>query len=322
MMPRALYGDLYGLVVVDWSLIVRQAWHASGLDGCAAVVAGRLARLLSDPMPASMVVAIDPERYADDGTAFRRWTWRDTATAHLPEKQRYKAGRIPKPAELVKIERRLLDVVRAHRIPVLEPSNPAAEQDYEADDAAATAVRLATLEGRSVALVSLDKDWLQLVRSSRPAVVRWWPFHPAASTEPDEYGDSEVESKFRVRTEQLTDYLAMVGDTSDNVPGVKGLGPKSVSRILDTYGSLDAALEAAPKTRAERLLHEQRDNAIGSRSLVRLWDHAPIQWEPNEQMIGGFDARRLSALWRDFGFTDLAKSIPVFAKQPYMEATI
>lgn len=322
MIPPALYGAMFALVVVDWSLIVRQAWCAGGIDACASIVVGRLVKLLSDPMPASMCIAVDPDRLLDDGSTARRWTWRDEATKHLEEKLRYKAGRIPKPIELVQIERRLLEIVRAHRIPILEPANPSAEQDYEADDAAAAAVKLARAEGRPVALVTLDKDWLQLVTDESPRVVRWWPFS-RESTDPEQFGGTEVRKKFGVEVNQLCDYLAMVGDTADNVPGVKGIGPKGAAELLAEFGSLDAALEADPGIarpplgKSLRKLQAQRDNAIGSRSLVRLWEHAPIAWDPSEQMIGGFDVRRLSSLYRDFGFTELARSVPNFAKQPF-----
>lgn len=314
MIPRAIAHDEYALVVLDWSWLCHQAWHIGGVDKVASIVLGRLARIMSDPMPPSMAIAVDPERVdPDDGSVRRRWTFRDKATAHLPENERYKAGRIPKPPALAAIERRMLRIVREYRIPILAPADPTAEQDWEADDSAASAVRLAVAEGRSVALVSGDKDWLALVQNSdpsRPVVVRW-------DGRDEVLGDDEVLAKLQVWPRQVTDYLAIVGDASDNVPGVKGIGAKGAARVLLDHGTLDAALAAAPLTRAERLLHEQKDAALFSRSLVRLWDEAPIEWDPSEQLMGGFNMAAVRKLYYDFGFVELMRNVPEFPKRAW-----
>jgi hypothetical protein len=274
MMPRALAGDPHGLVVVDWSMLVRKAWHVSGVEEVASIVLGRIWRLLSDPMPPSMAIAVDPERVdPETGTAVRRRTWRDRATEHLPEKQRYKAGRIPKPPELVAIERRMFYVMRALRIPFLLPANPAEEQAYDADDAIGAAVKRCREEGRSVAILTEDKDLLQCVTADDdpgPRVIRWWPFlsgQQRDAGEAEEYDAAAVMRKLSVEPKQVTDYLAIMGDSGDNVPGVPGIGPKGAARILFDHGDLETALTREPETRPERLLHEHRDAARASRSI-------------------------------------------------------
>jgi DNA polymerase-1 len=314
-LPRQLFGDERALVIVDWSWWIRRAWSIGGIDGTASIVIGWLAHLLSDPMPPSVVVATD---------APERWTFRHRATADLEPTRRYKANREKPSEDMLKIEERLLAVVRAHRIPILRPDNPATRMDWEADDSAAAAVRRARAEGRAVALVSADKDWLPLVRTSdptEPVVVRW---QLETRTEPEKIDTEEsVAAEWGVTPEQMTDLLAMLGDTSDNVPGVEGIGKKTAARILVTYGSLEAALEAAIKgeeppdkklARPLRLLREHADEVRFSKSLIQLWDEAPIEWDPPAQAVGDFDVRALERLYRGFGFTRLAESIPSFPK--------
>lgn len=376
--PRAIAHDPFGLVIIDWSMLVRSAWDEDCVSKVAPVVLGKLWQILSDPMPPSIAIAVDPERVDPlTGIATRRQTWRDKATNHLPEKDRYKAGRIPKPPELVKIEHRLLEVVQALRITRLIHENPAAEQDFDADDAMATGVRLARAEGRSVAVMTDDKDMLQCVTDEHPCVIRWWPFLTDIRREKgelDECDEQGVMRKLSVMPNQVADYLAMMGDSADNVPGVKGIGKKTAAELLFAYGSLDAALAAIEAklahirsqpnkitdfhcpacglraghdclngqgktlvrphkerkeafnafwqgidlvTTDERKLYEGRESAIASRSLVRLWDHAPIRWDPQRQMTGGFDVRRLRELLRDFGFTRMAGDLPSFPKPKF-----
>lgn len=315
MIPKQIAGDPNALVIIDWSWWVRRAWHITGLDGVMAMMVGQLARLLSDPMPPSIVAAVDTPAL----------TFRHRATLHMPPEKRYKGNRPPKPPELIAIEERLLEVLYAHRIPCLVPEDCVEEQTWEADDSGATAALRAQAEGRSVALLTIDKDWLQIVSTSdptKPPIVQW----DGAETV---IGEDEVLQKWDVTVDQMTDLLAIMGDSGDNVPGVKGIGQKGAARLLWEYGSLDAALVAEPTTRPLRLLHEQRDAALFSRSMVKLWTPGafgkddpgpPIQWEPDAQMTGDFDVRALTKIYRDLGFSELARSIPTFPKQHFYAA--
>lgn len=320
-MPRALIGDPCGLVIVDWSILVRMAWEVDGVHGTASRVLGRIWRILSDPMPASICIAVDPERVdPESGQAVRRRTWRDRATETLPKHERYKAGRIPKPAELVRIERRMFEAVNALRIPFLLPENHAYEQDYDADDAMATACRLARLEGRNVAILTRDKDMLQCITDDDPRVVRWWPFltrQESDGGEPEEHDEKSVMRKLDVSPGQVCDYLAIMGDKGDNIPGAKGVGKKGAAKVLFEHGTLDNCLSKEPVNRTEKLIHDQRDQVLASRSLVRLWDEAPIRWDPAKQMTGGFDIDRLRRTLQDFGFSRMADELPVFGKPKF-----
>jgi 5'-3' exonuclease len=383
MIPRALCGDPLGLVIVDWSLLVRKAWHISGIDKVASIVLGRIWQLLADPMPPSICIAVDPERVdGETGIAVRRRTWRDKATDHLPEGERYKAGRIAKPADLVAIETRMMRIMAALKIPFLLPANAGDEQYFDADDAIGSAVKLARADGRSVAILSEDKDLFQCVTSADdfgPPVVRWWPWlnhEQREKGEPEEHDDAAVLKKMSVLPSQIVDLLAIMGDAGDNVPGVSGIGDKSAAELLFAHSSLDAALldidrrkgviaglggkqepssfgcdecdawpgspcvnakkeplkkyhpsrNAASKaeyaargwlTRQEKLLDEQRAQALASRTLVQLWDEAPIRWDPQHQMVGGFDVTRLRTLLQGFGFSRMADTLPCFPKAAF-----
>lgn len=383
MIPNALANDPFGLVVVDWSLLVRKAWHVNGVDQVAPIVLGRIWQLLADPMPASICIAVDPERVdPDTGVVVRRRTWRDKATDHLPEGERYKAGRIAKPADLVAIERRMMQIMAAIKIPFLLPANAGDLQYFDADDAIGSAVKLARADGRSVAILSEDKDLFQCVTSADdfgPPVIRWWPWlnhEQREKGEPEEHDEAAVLKKMSVYPSQIVDLLAIMGDSGDNVPGVSGIGDKSAAELLFAHGSLDAALadidrrktvvdgmgakrdpssfgcddcnawpgspcvnakkeplkkyhpsrNAASKTeyasrewltRHEKLLDEQRAQALASRTLVQLWDEAPIRWDPQHQMTGGFDVVKLRKLLDSFGFSRMADSLPSFPKASY-----
>jgi 5'-3' exonuclease len=319
MMPNYPGLDLdNALVILDWSGWVRRAWHASGLDveKTAGIVAGWLAALLSDPMPNMLVAACDPPRRKHTG--YRASTWRHYATRNLDESKQYKANRTPATPELMAAEDALDKLLRLHAIPTLGPADATAEQNWEADDAAATAVRLASYAGRPCVLVSIDKDWTQLVCTSdpmRPMVICWDPQRDVV------IDDKFVLEKWHVEPRHMCDMLALMGDNGDNVPGVRGIGPKKAAELIWQHGGLDGAIEAAndgaqrASNRVLRILYEQQEQARFSRSLVRLWDGAPIDWDVESQYVGGFDVRGLRKLYRDFGHTILAESIPTFPKR-------
>lgn len=157
-----------------------------------------------------------------------------------------------------------------------------AHKGFEADDLIAALVKQALADGMRVVIVALDKDLLQLVDGER--VFMWdgkWQV----------WGKPEVEAKFGIRPDQLRDYLAIVGDVSDNVPGVKGAGPKAATRMLSKYGSIDNALEQA---RIPGAMKHDKDLArlafneealVLSRKLVTLVDDIPIPFQRQELKV-------------------------------------
>src|SRR5215471_3161360 len=130
---------------------------------------------------------------------------------------------------------RIRDVLDAHRIPIITLAG------YEADDVIGTLARQAVDTGTNVIVVSGDKDFQQLVR---PGV---WLLNPGrggpASVEESWVGVENGAERLGVPPERVTDYLALVGDSSDNVPGVKGIGEKTAQELVGTWGSLENILD-------------------------------------------------------------------------------
>ena len=142
-------------------------------------------------------------------------------------KEGYKAQRsAPDPTLLERIRWAQETLEDVHGIPLF------AERGFEADDVIATLAKNARAEGMKVVIIALDKDLMQLVDEG---TVLWDGKNTVV-------GPLDVQRKFGVRPDQLRDYLAIVGDTADNIPGVRGAGPRAAVEILQAFGDLDTAL--------------------------------------------------------------------------------
>ncbi|MCB2055029.1 MAG: DNA polymerase I [Geminicoccaceae bacterium] len=176
----------------------------------------------------------------------------------------YKANRTDPPEELVPQFALVRDAGRAFGMPVVETPG------LEADDLIASYARAARAEGREVCIVSSDKDLMQLVGDG---ISMWDPMKSR------DIGAAEVVERFGVGPELVADCLALAGDTSDNVPGVPGIGIKTAAQLLVEYGSLEKLLGNAaqikqPKRRESLLAHA--DTARLSRRLVALREDAEL----------------------------------------------
>lgn len=160
------------------------------------------------------------------------------------------------------------------------------EQNYEADDLIATYTRLATENGIPVVIVTADKDLFQLVDDdARVRVYNHMAKAPPPENDPYaiRYGvmfdEGEVEKKFGVPPRLLGDLLALKGDSSDNLPGVPGIGDKRGSELLHLYGSLERLLENAdcvPQAKARAALQEHADTVREVRQLIELERYAAV----------------------------------------------
>lgn len=228
------------LLIVDWSGIVHGAWHEAGPEGLIKRVAGELLDLLASPQGDEgfdvprLVLAVDA------GLP----THRHALTAALDAPKRYKANRTKKPREFWPMVDRLTELVDALRIPTLAPEG-FAPQTWEADDAAATTCRLARAAGLSVLLASRDKDWRINVTDEAPAV-RWWSALDKKLL--DEAGVIEAHG---VPPALLADWLALDGDSSDNIPGCAGIGKDKAPKLLKAWPGVAALLAEAPVTAAQ-----------------------------------------------------------------------
>lgn len=239
-----------------------------------------LIKVLREERPTHVVVAKDPR-----GGSFRNGIY--------PE---YKAGREAQPEDL-RAQLPLVEALcEAFRVPIVEVS------DFEADDVIATLVEQAP-EGAEVCIVSTDKDLMQLVR---PGVVL------LDTMKGRRIDEAAVEERFGVPPSQLLDLRALVGDPSDNIPGVKGIGEKGAAQLIREWGSLDALLEGAEQVKAKRAregLLQQAEEARLSRKLATLCSEVPLDLEWEAFAAQEPDRERLRALYQELGFTRLLEAL-------------
>ena len=284
------------LYLVDLSGYVFRAYHAipatltSPAGEPTHAVLGTvtmLQRLLRDRNPARVAVAMDSK-----GPTFRQ-----------DLDPRYKAHRPPPPEDLSQQMTRCRQIVEAYRLPVLQ------EDGLEADDLIASAIAAIRQAKLRAVVVSADKDLMQLVG---PDVQLWDTMRNKV------YGEAEVEEKFGVLPTKLRDLLALTGDTSDNIPGVPSVGPKTAADLLTTYGTLDgifAHLDQIPRKKLREMLAAHEAEARLSQTLVTLRDDLRADAHPEAMVAGAPDIPELRRLFTELGFTrllgDLDRTAPV-----------
>jgi DNA polymerase-1 len=209
---------------------------------------------------------------------------------------------------------RVCQLLEAYRIPILSLDG------YEADDVIGTLATQGVREGLNVVIVSGDKDFQQLVR---PGV---WLLNPGrggpASVEEQWVSVENADERLGIAPQHVTDYLALVGDSSDNVPGVPGIGDKTARDLVREYGSLEQILRNAPaltKKRPREALLQYPDRALLSKELVTIREDLDIQLDTKRLMVGLPDHDRLRELLIELEFHGLAKETA--PQQSVVEAT-
>jgi DNA polymerase-1 len=210
---------------------------------------------------------------------------------------KYKANRPPPPEELVPQFPLIREAVKAFNVASIE------QEGFEADDLIATYAKEVVEKGGDVTIVSSDKDLMQLVR---PGVVMY------DGMKSRRIGREEVMEKFGVPPEKVVDVQSLAGDSTDNVPGVPGIGVKTAAELIAEYGDLDSLLERAgeikqPKRR-EKLI-EFADQARLSRDLVRLKEDVPVAVEVEHIGVHDPDPEKLLGFLRSMEFNTLTKRI-------------
>jgi DNA polymerase-1 len=197
---------------------------------------------------------------------------------------------------------RICEMLDAYRIPIMTLPG------YEADDVIGTLVARSVEAGVNVVVVSGDKDFQQLVK---PGV---WLLNPGrggpANVEEHWVSVENGDERLGVAPEYVTDYLALVGDSSDNIPGVRGIGDKTASELVKQYGHLESILAHAaeiPKKRPREALLEHADNARLSKELVTIRDDLPVSLDLDSLRIKQPDHSRLRNLFIELEFHSLAK---------------
>jgi DNA polymerase-1 len=214
----------------------------------------------------------------------------------------YKAHRPPAPDDLIPQFGLIRDAVRAFDLPCLE------QNGFEADDLIATYARLATERGASTTIVSSDKDLMQLVTDK---VVMF------DTMKDRRIGIPEVIEKFGVPPEKVVEVQALAGDSTDNVPGVPGIGIKTAAQLIVEYGDLEQLLfratEIKQPKRREALI-ENAEKARISRKLVLLDDKVDLEVPLDDLTVQEPDARKLIAFLKAMEFSTLTKRVAEFSE--------
>ncbi|MCK9356330.1 MAG: DNA polymerase I [Dehalococcoidia bacterium] len=225
----------------------------------------------------------------------------------------YKAQRPPTPEELKTQLGRVRELAAALGIPSFELKG------YEADDLLGALAQHASEAGTEAAILSGDRDLLQLVRPGITVLLPGRTFSDAVT-----YDEGAVEARFGVKPGQLTAYKALVGDPSDNIPGVPGVGDKTAARLLTKYESLDALYEhiaeiTPPKLQAS--LAASREQAMTSLKLAAIVTDVPVQFKLDDCRIGEYDRERALALLKELEFNSLVARLPTPLSQVAPPAT-
>jgi DNA polymerase-1 len=220
----------------------------------------------------------------------------------------YKATRKPMPEDLAAQLPLIQEMLAALGIPILT------ESGVEADDVLASLARQADAAGFTCLIATSDKDMAQIV-TERTALLR-----PAGRGEADQVLDPEgVKGKYGVLPNQIVDLLALVGDASDNVPGVPGIGEKTAVSLLDEYGSLDALLERLDDVRNARIresLRSNRDRAHLAQELIRLRSDLPVGDVKQVCRPLGPDVSRLTRFFDSLDFRSVLQELRLSADAP------
>jgi len=278
-------GDPTTIYVIDISSYVFRAYHAlpplSSSKGepthAVAGVSSMLLKLVREREPHAVIVAMDSRE-----GSFRKDLY-----------DKYKANRPPAPPDLQQQMTRVREIVEAWGMCPIEA------EGFEADDIIATLVREARAAGKRVVIVSADKDLLQLVGDD---VVMYDTMRDKA------FGPEETRAKFGVAPSQVRDLLSLMGDSSDNVPGVPSVGQKTAAKLLSEYGSLDGIyenLESITRKALKKKLVDHKADAMTSRELVTLRDDIPIDGDLVRREYGGGDAAALRSLFTELELTRL-----------------
>jgi DNA polymerase-1 len=268
-----------------------------------------LRKLFQDEKPSRAAIAFDLP-----GKTFRHEEYPD-----------YKAHRPKMDDDLIVQIPYIRRVCEAFRLPIVEVPG------FEADDVLATLARQAVAAGYRVVIVSNDKDLLQLVSSDVEVLSPGREGTPAVH-----YDARTVEEKFGVPPERVIDVLALVGDASDNVPGVPGIGDKGARDLVREFGSLEAVLTGADHVKRAAYrdgLKNHRETALLSKRLVTLRDDAPVALDLAAVERRDPDRSAAHALFSELEFGALAKefapeigsvatAVDVVTSRPSLDAVV
>ncbi len=243
-----------------------------------------LGKIINDYEPSHMAVAFDLK-----GGTFRHEVYKE-----------YKAGRLKTPPELLSQIPLLHDVLDAMNIAVLEVPQ------YEADDIIGTVAARAEADGLDTLVISGDKDELQLVGPHVNVLI-----NKRGMTEFDLYDSDAMRERYNLTPKQFIDLKGLMGDSSDNIPGVPGIGEKKGIALLEEYGSLENLIDHADEIKG-KMGEKLRDNievARMSKWLATINTQAPVEFEWKDLELTGPDMEKLIAIYTELEFNSFIKKL-------------
>jgi DNA polymerase-1 len=270
--------------MVNTPLSIENAAGEKEMTGAVFAFTNMLLKVWKDEQPDYIAVAFDVGK-----------TFRDQLYAE------YKGTREKMPDELSQQMSRIQQVVRTFDVPAFTA------EGFEADDVIGTLARRASGEGMRVVIVTGDRDSLQLVNPLVTVLTSKQRFDDTIV-----YDEAKVEEVYGIKPEQIIDYKALIGDTSDNVPGVRGIGEKTAVALLQQFNTLDtvyAKIGEITQKRARTALDAGKDSAYLSKTLVTIKTDVPLEvdWAACEAKI---DHQKVLGLFRELRFESLIKRIP------------
>ncbi|TES90552.1 MAG: DNA polymerase I [Desulfobacteraceae bacterium] len=278
------------LYLIDGTAYIYRAYHAirgltnsEGLPTNAAFGFTRiLIKLIEDRSPEYVAMLFDAK-----GPTFRHKIYKD-----------YKANRPPMPEDLSVQIPHIKEITKGFNIPVMEM------QGFEADDLIGALGRMAEEAGFFVVMVTGDKDFVQLVTDK---AVIWDPMKEKT------IDIKAVRESFGVEPGQMIDVMGLSGDTSDNIPGVPGIGPKTALTLIKTFGSMEQLyeqLDKITKKKQHQNLVQYKEQAFLSKELVKINTRVPIAFNPRDFRFKEPDNARLASLFKMLEFRQLQQTFP------------
>ena len=276
------------LLLIDGSSYIYRAFYAIGhLSNSAGLPTNAIygftqmiLKVLKDQQPEYLAVVFDAK-----GPTFRSEAYKE-----------YKANRPAMPEGLVPQIPYIKKIIESYRIPTLEM------EGYEADDLIGTVAKRLEQEA-DVVIITGDKDILQLV-SDRIQV-----YDPMKEKR---FGVEEVRERFGLRPDQIVDMMGLAGDAIDNIPGVPGIGEKTATELIKSFGSVEYLLAHLDQVRQKKLkekLESYREQARLSRHLATIRADIPIPFELKDFLLPSPDVRRLREIFRELEFNKLLREL-------------
>ena len=288
------------LILIDGHALAYRAYHAlppdlatsrGELTNAVFGFTSMLLKVWQEEQPDCIAVAFDR------GRTFRHEMYKE-----------YKAHRDKMPEPLGDQMTRIEQVIEAFNIPVYTA------EGYEADDVLGALARQAEAQGAEVLIVTGDTDIFQLIDEHIRVLISRRRFSDTAI-----YDKESIRQRYGLEPEQLVDYKAIVGDPTDNIPGVRGVGKKTAAQLLQKYGSLEEIynhLDEIPSARFRKALEEGREKALLSQRLGRIRTDVPVKLELETCRAGAFDRERVIQLFQELEFRSLLSRLPEPAAQP------